>query len=391
MNKQQSNVTINHTAPAWPARSAGSWAAILTVSLASALSPGARAETISKNDFVFVNAVDSTQGFLLFGSAPAINNNGAVAFESVGFGFLFGSVWKWQDGALTLIATSAGDHLRNFGDNVVINASGTVGFNARIPNSSDAIIATGDGGALNIIASANEDGLIGGGFLGISALNDTGTAVFLGFRQGTFAQAIFIGNGGPLQTVVDAATEGFSALGNSDINASGKIVFRGFLPDGTVGIFVRARDISDVLDTNDPNVLDFLDPVMNDSGTVGIGAFLRSGGAQVLTTTGRTLTARTDPDRQSFLFVDNVCINNSGDVAFFGETLTGGGLFVELSGAADPVPVLETGDPLFGSTVVGLSNGRFSFNDRGEIVFHYALADGRSGIAVASRKSRADH
>jgi hypothetical protein len=110
----------------------------------------------------------------------------------------------------------------------------------------------------------------------------------------------------------------------------------------------------------------------------------------VLTATGRTLTARTDPDKQPFSFVDNVCVNNSRDIAFFGETLTGGGLFVELSGAADPVPVIQTGDPLFGSKVVNLSNGRFSFNDRGEIAFHYALADGRSGIAVASRKNRAD-
>src|ERR1041384_5936875 len=150
MNKQQSNITINNTAPAWLARSAGSWAAILTVSLVSALSPGARAETISKKDFVFVNAVDSTQGFLSFGFAPAINNNGAVAFESAGPGFLLGSAWKWQNGGLTLIATSAGGILGNFGDNVVINASGTVGFNARVFSSHDTIIATGNGGALNI-------------------------------------------------------------------------------------------------------------------------------------------------------------------------------------------------------------------------------------------------
>jgi hypothetical protein len=294
-------------------------------------------------------------------------------------------VWKWQDGALTLIATSAGDNLRNFGDNVVINASGTVGFNARVPSSNDTIIATGDGGVLNIIASANEDGLVGGLLLGISALNDRGTAVFLGFRSGTFAPAIFVGNGGPLQTVVDAATEGFSALGNSDINASGKIVFTGFLPDGTEGIFVRAGDISEVVDSNDPNALGFIDPVMNDTGTVGIGAFLRSGGSQVLTATGRKLTARTDPDAQPFLFVDNVCINNSGDVAFTGETLFGEGIFVEGTRAADPVAVLETGEPLFGSIVVSLSNGRFSLNDRGDIVFHYGLADGRSGIAIAAR------
>jgi hypothetical protein len=147
---------------------------------------------------------------------------------------------------------------------------GMVGFNARIPNSSDAIIATGNGGALNIIARANEDGLIGGGFLSISALNDTGTAVFLGFRQGTFG-------GDPYRERRTATNRrrcghgrGFSALGNSDINASGKIVFTGFLADGTEAIF-------------------------------------------------------------------------------------------------------------------SLSNGRFSLNDRGDIVFHFGLTDGRTGIAVAFR------
>jgi hypothetical protein len=50
--------------------------------------------------------------------------------------------------------------------------------------------------------------------------------------------------------------------------------------------------------------------------------------------------------------------------------------------------VIETGDPLFGWTVVSLTNGRFSLNDRAEIVFHYGLADGRSGIAVAVRNDR---
>jgi len=96
------------------------------------------------------------------------------------------------------------------------------------------------------------------------------------------------------------------------------------------------------------------------------------------------ITARTDPDQQSFLSVDNVCINNSGDVAFTGDTLLGEGIFVERTGASHAVPVLQTGDPLFGSTVVGLSNGRFSLNNRGDIAFRFVLADGRSGIAVAS-------
>jgi hypothetical protein len=385
MNKPQNTLRIYHSTPADRILRPMGWLAILTASLVSLPTPGVAAETGPKANYVFVNVADNTQGFSLFGFEPAINNSGAVAFEAAGPGFAFGSVWKWQEGILTLIATSAGDHLHNFGDNVVINASGRVGFNAIIPTSSDAIIATGDGGPLNLIAGANEDGLIGR-FLAISALNDAGTAVFLGLRRPTLTQAIFVGNGGPLQTVVDAATDGFSALGNSDINASGKVVFAGFAPDGTESIWVRSGDnLSEILDGSDPSFAGFIDPVINDAGTVGIGAFLSSGGSEVLTTNGRTLTSRTNPAEQSFLSVDNVCINNSGAVAFTDETLFGEGIFVQHAGAVEPRVVLETGDPLFGSTIVSLSNGRFSLNDGADIVFHYGLADGRSGIGVAFR------
>jgi hypothetical protein len=80
-----------------------------------------------------------------------------------------------------------------------------------------------------------------------------------------------------------------------------------------------------------------------------------------------------------------VSINNLGDVAFFASESVGiDGVFVELTGGSNAVPVIETGDALFGSTVVALSVGRFSLNDSEQIAFRYALADGRSGIAVAS-------
>src|SRR5689334_19628788 len=43
-------------------------------------------------DFTFTNAVDTTQKFSSFGSMPAINNAGAIAFVSVGSGFESGAV-----------------------------------------------------------------------------------------------------------------------------------------------------------------------------------------------------------------------------------------------------------------------------------------------------------
>jgi hypothetical protein len=331
----------------------------------------------------FVNVVDNTQGFSSFGSAPAINNALAVAFESAGAGFESGSVWKWHNGRLTPIASNVDGSLRGVGDVVVINSAGRVGFSAGVVSGKDSIIATGDGATLNVIASANATGLIGGQFLGISAMNERGDVVFIGLRKGFGSQAIFTGKGGPLTPVVDTATDSnFAAFGNADINSSGKVAFRGFLADGTEGIFLKDNALQDVIDTNNPGVSDFLDPVISNNGTVGSAAFLTAGGMAVFTANARGITPRTNSS--SFLSVDDVSINNLDDVAFF-ATETGGrdGIFVEPAGSSNPVPVIETGDPLFGSTVVALSTGRFSLNDGGWITFRYALADGRTGIAAA--------
>src|SRR5262245_8253262 len=195
--------------------------AALMVALPLAARGQQRSQAITKSDFAFVNVVDNTQGFSIFGSAPALNNAGAVAFESTGIDFELGKVSKWQNGKLTSIASSEDKILGNFGDTVVINSAGKVGFNAKILSTNDSIIATGDGGALNTIVSSIEQGLVGGQFLGISAIDEPGTVVFLGVRKGFRSRAIFAGKGGPVTTIVDTATDpNFTGLGNSAISAS---------------------------------------------------------------------------------------------------------------------------------------------------------------------------
>jgi hypothetical protein len=357
-------------------------ATALTAILMAVLPLTAFAEAPSETIGVhFVIVVDNTQGFSSFGSAPAISNTLAVAFESAG-------VWKWYNGRLTPIVTSANSDLRQFGDAVVINSAGRVGFTAGVTSGNnsiiDSIIATGDGGALNLIVSANAAGLVGGQFLPISAINERGDVVFVAFRKGFGSQAIFTGRGGPLTPIVDTATaSNFGFLGNADINASGKVAFHGFPADGSEGIFLQDTVVHDVVDTNNPSLTGFLDPVINNNGTVGGAAFLSAGGMAVFTANARGITARTNSS--SFSSVDNVSINDLDDVAFFAtDTVGRDGIFIERTGSANPVSVIETGDPLFGSTVVALSTGRFSLNDSGWITFRYELADGRFGIAVAS-------
>ena len=348
---------------------------------------------IAKGDFGFVNlADDATGAFTGFGSMPAINNAGAVAFNAFGADFISGGVFKSEDGTLTTIASSADKEHSAFGDSVVINGDGVVGFSCKVATGSDSIIATGDGGPIHTIASANQQGLIGGPFLGISAMNSAGTAVFLALRRGSGTQAIFAGDGGPLTALIDTATNSnFDSLGNAAITASGRIVFHAFLVDGTEGLFTGENGATDVADTNNPDFGGFLDPVINNRGTVASAAFLNAGGMEVFTSSRNGLTARTDPASLLFDFVDNVSINNSGDVAFFADLSTGEeGIFLEATGGDSPVPVIEVGDALFDSIVTQVAVGRFSVNSRDQISFVYALADGRSGIAIASPRHGED-
>ncbi len=347
-----------------------------------------RAQNLKNVEFTFTNAVDTTRKFSSFGSMPAINNAGAIAFVSVGSGFESGAVSRWQDGGVTTIASSADKVLTLFGDSLAINSFGTVGFSARVPGKSDTIIATGSGGPITAIVSANDAGLVGGPFLGLSALNESGAALFLGVRRGFRSQAIFSGRGGPLTAIVDTAVDtNFSSLGNADLSASGKIVFRAFPVDGSEGIFSNAKGIEVIADTNSRGFGGFLDPVMNNAGTAATSTSLSSGGEEVFTGTAAGITPRTDPNNSALTLIDNVSINNSGDVAF-SATDAGGraGIFIELTGHAQPLPVIETDDPLFGSSVIAVSVGRFSLNDRDQIAFRYQLKDGRAGIAVATRQ-----
>jgi hypothetical protein len=183
--------------------------------------------------------------------------------------------------------------------------------------------------------------------------------------------------------LIDTVTKpNFSALGAAAGNASGRIVFSGTRPDQSVGIFTGDSGSIVAADTNRQNFGGFIDPVINNNGTVGMGVFLNDGGVQAFTFKNGILTARSG---SAFINIDNVTINNSGDIAFFAaDTIGGQAIFLETTGGASPVPVIQVGDPLFGSTVTQLQLGRFSINDRDEISFQYGLADRRSGIAIAS-------
>jgi hypothetical protein len=75
-------------------------------------------------------------------------------------------------------------------------------------------------------------------------------------------------------------------------------------------------------------------------------------------------------------------INNSGLVAF-SATLNGvRGIYTEVG--PQIARIIGVGDNLFGSTVTQIGFGKDGLNELGQVGFFYQLANGRTGIALAT-------
>ena len=360
------------------------------------------AQNSQKPHFTFVNVADSTQGLSGFSQFPAINHQGAVAFvarSSDGNQ----NVFKWHEGAIQTIASEADGLVKSFGDDVAINREGVVAYDGSpTSTANDRAIFTSNGIWTKTIVDANQQGLIAR-FFGAPSINASGTVAFFAERRDT-SRAVFTGSGESLTAIADTKNSSFAGFGDAAINNSEQVAFLGFLKDFSPGVFVATPNkerryhgdpeasaftitaVADPTSTlfSDPGV-SFEDPAINADGTIADVAFLSNQNLVVFTGNHRSLTARTDPNSSFFLGSEHPSINNHGAVAFSVDESSGGkGIFVEVSGGANPVAVLQSGDPLFGSTVNRLTVGRFAFNNHFRLVFGYTLQDGRSGIAIAA-------
>jgi hypothetical protein len=337
-------------------------------------------------DFEFEKVVDSTQGFSDFATFPAMNNHGAVAFVAYRSGVGNG-VFRVREGAITNIATEL-DGLQLFGGTPAMNAQGVVAFSATTITGSTAIFK-GDGRMKVLIADSLRDGLIRIG-VGAPSINAEGLVAFSAPRSAPRSPAsIFIGNGGALRTVFSTSTTGFRSFGNVAINSSGTIAFNATLATGIQGVFTGRSSAVSVLDANTrPEFDTFGEPAINNAGTVAGFASLFTGAIQVFSANARGVTPRNDPANPAFTACEHPSINNHGAVAFYALPALNPsdptGIFMEVSGGHTLIPVIRPGDRLFGSTVTSVDSGRFALNDRMELVFQYALRDGRTGIAIAS-------
>jgi hypothetical protein len=242
------------------------------------------AQNSQKPHFTFVNVADSTQGVSGFSQFPAINEAGAVAFVASDSDKKQG-VFRWQEGEIATIASESDGLLTSFGDDVVINAAGVVGYDANlVAGVNERVIRTSDGVSTKTIVDTNQQGLIGR-FLGSPSINASGQVAFFAERQNR-SLAVFAGDGETLAVLADTTDSNFRTFGDAAINNSGEVVFLGFLKDFSPGVFVArapkdhtnrfddtaAPVIAVVADPSSPAFSDpgvfFEDPVINARGIV---------------------------------------------------------------------------------------------------------------------------
>jgi len=129
-----------------------------------------------RNDIEFIKVVDSTtQGFTTFNKFPAINNHGEVAFVGVRNGDA-GVFRVSAEGEKLTPITSSNDALFAFGNELAMNSSGVVAFNAITASNSHAIFKS-DGTTKTLIADSAANGLAGA-FMGAPSINAAGTVAF---------------------------------------------------------------------------------------------------------------------------------------------------------------------------------------------------------------------
>ncbi|RIL05028.1 MAG: hypothetical protein DCC71_11915 [Proteobacteria bacterium] len=334
--------------------------------------------------YTFRNIADQTGPYTNFGGAPVINDDGDVAFEATlddGTEGIFGG----PDPGTDTIADDSGPFDTPI-DLPSINAEGTVAFRAWLDPTPEHFLGLRgifDGPDPDFDTVADESDVRFAAGLASPSIADDGTVAFDAI-DGFGGFGIYTASDTGIETVADDDGALTGALFAAAINDAGTTVaFFGEF-DGGGGIFT-GDDLPDdrVADSSGPYA-QFDAPAVNDDGTVIFAATLDGGGGAEGIYSGPDTTADRVVDTGGpYAGFAAYSINDEGSVVFSAELDAGGlGLFTGPSPTNDRV--IRTGDPLFGSTVSFVSLSRENLNDNGEVAFLYELANGRSGVAVAS-------
>ncbi|MEW5859613.1 MAG: choice-of-anchor tandem repeat NxxGxxAF-containing protein [Cyanobacteriota bacterium] len=342
--------------------------------------------------FTFTKIADTNGSFSSFFDAPAINNQGTVAFRTsegifTGNGETITTIYNTGVFPESVISAS---------NDISINDEGSVAFIADLepiilPPPADFVIfrkgiLTSNGTTTNtieIIATEGRTRIL----IDSPSINNQGTVAF-SFSQdrGDIVDFSIVetSNGTTTATIAtgEAAssdgTLGRSAVESNSLNNQGIVAFRRGLSGGGSGIFTGNGTTTTTIADTSGIFSNFGPASINDAGTVAFNADLDAGGEGIFTGNGTTTTTIADTSG-IFSNFGAASINDAGIVAFLAGLDAGGtGIFTGSNPLTDKV--IGTGDTLFGSTVKSLGFFREGLNNPGQLAFFASLANGTTGI-----------
>jgi hypothetical protein len=347
----------------------------------------------SAAEYIFTNIADSTMaapvGTLKPLSDPSVRN-GVVAFDAQYAGGSMEGIFTGTGGPLTVIVKegdAAPTGVFSEVGGAFIGSSG-VAFLGRYDNGKEGIFVA-SGGALNTIAKTG-DASPQGSFIFLNPPAASGNNVAF-LARATGGDGIYVGSGGPLTTIAKTGDllptgQQVSSVGGPALSGNAVAFNAGY--SGGNGIFVgNGGPLTKIIQTGDPAPI----------GTYAGGSSANISGNVVAFTTGY---GPPGPPNAGGVFIGSggpispvALVGNPapigtfdsvGGSGFFGNTMllnaTYGGFQYDslfLNTGASSIPVIKTGDPLFGSTLglVGTGDGGLDRDGSGRIAFFYSLAD----------------
>ncbi|MCA9286076.1 MAG: hypothetical protein KDA22_12705 [Phycisphaerales bacterium] len=349
----------------------------------------ASAQTVLAADYTYTRiALDPTVPSILFATGhPVINSAGEVAFGMWSLGDPCNEIYVGNGGPLS-VAFDCDGPTSTIPGFPAINDAGVVSVWANRDVGPQALLTSTGAVILEVVPPIAS---IFSGRCPISASGMVAARVVLtnGFK------AIYAGDGSTLVTVAAGGGGGpfGDILSDPDMNASGTIVFVGVNSDGW-GVYAWSgggfSPISTQIASGIPGVtlVNFGSPMISDagvvafyaqSGTLGSGLFVASGGiVQPKVLLGGSILG--------FGLEGQFDVNDAGEVAYYAAANVGGvvkqGIFVGPDPNTDAV-ILQ-GDSLDGSTATNVYMSRGCLNNAGQVAFTAILANGQSGVYVAT-------
>ena len=316
-----------------------------------------------------------------FDHVPSLNNSGTAAFSASIHTIGTNGIWTGNGAAPTNIISN--DSNTNIGGPAIINNSGQVAFFGDIGTSGGLWINTGGnaGTNSNLINSPAF-----GAIQGQAAINDSGTSAAYVQPAGFTTEGIYTSNGIPSALISQPIITGLHH--SPDINATGNVAYANKDANGNVGIFVNNGTNVQVVDVLGNGLglqtgatADIQTPRMNDGDDVVFHGRLTGGDSGIFVEIGGTVANVALTGAQFTGFDFTAAINNGDEVAFAANALGQRGIYTGGDALADKV--IQTGDTLFGLSVLDIDFGSFGLNDNGQIVFWARLDDGSQAIVRA--------